>query len=441
MRYFLSAGKLAPVHQGGGLITWELYSRRRRQVAGLSSRAEVGDIADSEQSPLARASARLRLSAVPSRLPCREEERKHILEFVDRAVRAGGLGAAMYISGMPGTGKTATVHEVIATLQQDKALPTFRFVEINGMRLPEPIHVYSRLWEAVSRERVAPKRAAQCLENHFSNASAVECVVVLADELDHMLTPKQEVLYNLFEWPTRKNSRLVVIGVANTMDLPERLGPKMQSRLGYDRFVFASYQRAQVEKIVRERLGELEREIFEPGAVEMAARKVAAASGDVRRALQICSRACDRCHVLCDEMRARGEAPSAVVTVSDISRAARELDESAQIQAMQRATSCEMLVMIGIGAELRSGKSLASLADVHDRIASITAAHTVADEVPALSHAELLEVASTLGEACLVHVSGATSDGGRGPMLELLVPVSILARSAPSGLGAWLPRS
>ena len=103
------------------MITWELYSRRRRQVAGLSSRAEVGDIADSEQSPLARASARLRLSAVPSRLPCREEERKHILEFVDRAVRAGGLGAAMYISGMPGTGKTATVHEVIATLQQDKA--------------------------------------------------------------------------------------------------------------------------------------------------------------------------------------------------------------------------------------------------------------------------------------------------------------------------------
>lgn len=36
-----------------------------------------------------------------------------------------------------------------------------------------------------------------------------------------------QVLYNLFEWPTRANSRLVVVGIANTMDLPERLLPKV----------------------------------------------------------------------------------------------------------------------------------------------------------------------------------------------------------------------
>ena len=41
-----------------------------------------------------------------------------------------------------------------------------------------------------------------------------------------------QVLYNLFEWPVRKGSRLAVIGVANTMDLPERLLPRIASRLG-----------------------------------------------------------------------------------------------------------------------------------------------------------------------------------------------------------------
>ena len=41
-----------------------------------------------------------------------------------------------------------------------------------------------------------------------------------------------QVLYNLFEWPMRKGSRLAVIGVANTMDLPERLLPRIASRLG-----------------------------------------------------------------------------------------------------------------------------------------------------------------------------------------------------------------
>lgn len=41
-----------------------------------------------------------------------------------------------------------------------------------------------------------------------------------------------QVLYNLFEWPMRKGSRLAIIGVANTMDLPERLLPRIASRLG-----------------------------------------------------------------------------------------------------------------------------------------------------------------------------------------------------------------
>lgn len=36
----------------------------------------------------------------------------------------------------------------------------------------------------------------------------------------------------MFEWPMRKGSRLAVIGVANTMDLPQRLLPRIASRLG-----------------------------------------------------------------------------------------------------------------------------------------------------------------------------------------------------------------
>ena len=36
-----------------------------------------------------------------------------------------------------------------------------------------------------------------------------------------------QVLYNLFEWPTRPGARLAVIGIANTLDLPERLLPRI----------------------------------------------------------------------------------------------------------------------------------------------------------------------------------------------------------------------
>jgi origin recognition complex subunit 1 len=51
----------------------------------------------------------------------------------------------MCISGVPGTGKTATVLEVAANLKDAAAegsLPPFKFVEVNGMRLTEPKQVY-----------------------------------------------------------------------------------------------------------------------------------------------------------------------------------------------------------------------------------------------------------------------------------------------------------
>ena len=51
----------------------------------------------------------------------------------------------MYISGVPGTGKTATVHEVIRSLVQgheDNELPSFKYLEINGMKLTEPRQAY-----------------------------------------------------------------------------------------------------------------------------------------------------------------------------------------------------------------------------------------------------------------------------------------------------------
>ncbi len=47
----------------------------------------------------------------------------------------------MYISGVPGTGKTATVHQVIRTLKEDYEygdLPKFKYIEINGMKLTDP---------------------------------------------------------------------------------------------------------------------------------------------------------------------------------------------------------------------------------------------------------------------------------------------------------------
>ena len=109
------------------------------------------------------------------------------------------------------------------------------------------------------------------------------------DELDYLLTRQQKVIYNIFDWPTKSNAKLVVIGIANTMDLPERLLPRVASRMGTTRVVFKAYQKNQLIQIIKHRLEETK--VFSDDAIGFCAMSVAAVSGDCRTALQICRRA------------------------------------------------------------------------------------------------------------------------------------------------------
>ena len=144
--------------------------------------------------------------------------------------------------------------------------------------------------------QASPLRALSQLEQRFQTPSSRRpCCVLLVDELDYIMNRKQNVIYNLFDWPGRRQARLVVVGIANTMDLPEQLMPRVHSRLGLTRMTFAPYTREQLQRIVQERLRGLE--AFDDDAVELCARKVASVSGDVRRALQICRRAAEICQL------------------------------------------------------------------------------------------------------------------------------------------------
>ncbi len=47
----------------------------------------------------------------------------------------------------------------------------------------------------------------------------------------------------------RAHARLVVLGVANTMDLPDRFLPRVCSRLGLRRISFAPYRHEQLQEV------------------------------------------------------------------------------------------------------------------------------------------------------------------------------------------------
>jgi origin recognition complex subunit 1 len=163
---------------------------------------------------------------------------------------------------MPGTGKTATTLEVINTLRIKKL--NFSFLHINAMSLTNPNLVYTIIYESITGRRVAPASAALFLDEFFKkkdktklltmemnkgrinskqevSRNAEKMRVVLVDELDALVTKKQTLLYNLFDWPCHQNSKLLVISIANTMDLPERMQVKISSRIGNNRLVYEPY--------------------------------------------------------------------------------------------------------------------------------------------------------------------------------------------------------
>jgi|TARA_B110000285_G_C15035673_1_gene569123 origin recognition complex subunit 1 len=184
----------------------------------------------------------------------------------------------------------------------------------------------------------------------------------LIDELDALITPKQTLLYNLFEWPCNSNSNLLVISIANTMDLPERLQSKITSRIGKERLVYEPYKADQIEMILESRLKDIS--IFEARSLNLVSKKVATVSGDIRRSLQITKRAVElqRDKYLA-EKEVNPDAKVSKITVNDICTACDEMSNSKTVQVLKGLRKFEVLVVIALYLELKSSKQLKVLMD------------------------------------------------------------------------------
>lgn len=265
------AGAMTPSQKLKMIRSGELSPTIERRPASVISTA-----AQAKKSDLQMARERLHVSVVPQSLPCREKEFDNIYSFLEGKIE-DECGGCMYVSGVPGTGKTATVTGVIRMLQRKQAndeLPTFEFVEINGMRLTEPRQAYVQIYKQLTGKTVSWEQAHSLLEKRFTTpAPRRVTTVLLVDELDILCNRRQDVVYNLLDWPTKSAAHLVVITIANTMDLPERLlMGKVTSRLGLTRLTFQPYTHKQLQEIVTMRLSGSE--AFKSDAVQLVARLV-----------------------------------------------------------------------------------------------------------------------------------------------------------------------
>lgn len=232
----------------------------------------------------------------------------------------------LYVSGMPGTGKTAIVLEALDKL---KSQSQFSLVHVNAMRLGSPVQVFREIADQLQCE-TNNNEACSDLTEFFQGRKAEDPVVVLLiDEVDCLVTPTQAVLYKLFDWLGMPNARLVLAAISNTMDLPERLLPRVASRFDIERVDFTPYNRDQIMEILCSRLkGQNSLGAFGNAdsacglaPLRLCAARVAAASGDVRKALQVCRRAVET-RLQIARKDASDEGP---VTIADLTASEKEL--------------------------------------------------------------------------------------------------------------------
>ncbi|XP_037044656.1 origin recognition complex subunit 1-like [Bradysia coprophila] len=347
-----------------------------------------------------RAINALHVSMVPKILPCREKEFKEILGAITTQI-LDNSGGCMYVCGVPGTGKSSTVAEVIRSLQRQSDandLPRFELIQLNAMELTEPQQAYVHIYRHFFGKTIRWDDAVSLLDQFFIGKKCSKqrkFTLLVVDEFDMLKSPRQRVIYNILNWSMKKSARLIVVAVGNIVD-PGGMGG-ITSRLGASRFTFLPYTQLQLRDIVQARLTGID--IYENEAVELVARKVATISGDCRRALDIFRRATE-----IGEKDCIGKA--SIITSFHVVKAFDEMIVNPKVIAIKGCSKYEKLFLQAVGAEIsRTGADETVLYQVYRQFETICLSSGAMIPEPGIA----LRISSRLGSSRLLICDHSTN--------------------------------
>ncbi|PWN28642.1 P-loop containing nucleoside triphosphate hydrolase protein [Jaminaea rosea] len=227
--------------------------------------------------------------------------------------------ASLYICGLPGTGKTALVRSVLSeVLANNTTSAPPRVAFVNCMAVQHPRQIFVKVLQALGEEVKGASEshieaeAERRMDKMMASTDAVaERTLIVLDEIDHLLASRaqQNVLYRLFAWASGSSNGCALIGIANSLDLTERFVPLLASKGAAPALLhFRPFESKEITEVLKARLTGLKSRydgeeedvhmneaaqqqqaaplhLFTPPALELLARKIAAATGDLRKAL------------------------------------------------------------------------------------------------------------------------------------------------------------
>ncbi|KAJ1022748.1 hypothetical protein NDA18_005083 [Ustilago nuda] len=245
--------------------------------------------------------------------------------FADAQQRARSLNveldgdaeaSCLYVCGLPGTGKTALVCSVLNSLSEtncSSSAPRVAFV--NCMTLSHPRLIFGKVLRALgsnAAEGQSDAFAEQALSTLIRQGN--QRILIVLDEMDHLLQSRahQNILYKIFSCTANRSGvgsslrggpACGLIGIANSLDLTERFVPLLASKHASPALLhFRPFEAEEIVSVIRDRLSGLQARyddqepeaeeakdeslaLFTPTALQLLAKKIADATGDLRKAL------------------------------------------------------------------------------------------------------------------------------------------------------------
>uniref|UniRef100_A0A3P8S607 Cell division control protein n=1 Tax=Amphiprion percula TaxID=161767 RepID=A0A3P8S607_AMPPE len=317
-------------------------------------------------------------TAVPERLLSREAERASIRSFLEEKVLQRHPGS-LYISGAPGTGKTACFNCVLQEMKAE--LSSVQTVVVNCMSLRSSHAIFPLLADKLKAS------GGQKGLQRFLTAPGPTVFAFLTLVTGYWIHIGADIFSSV--------KIACALNVSNICRLQAR--PRCRPQLLH----FPPYSRQELAAIVQDRLTQASAEgILDASAVQFCARKVSAVSGDARKALDICRRAVE---IVESDERKKATDPKAETKASRVSlpQVARVLSEvygdrmasqsggsdGESFPLQQKLLVCCLLLLI------RSGKSkeivLGKLHEVYSRLCAKR-------QVSAVGQGECLSLCSLL---------------------------------------------
>ena len=299
--------------------------------------------------------------------------KKHVQEislFLKRAMNAYGGGkksrfypSSMYICGGPGTGKTTTLNKCIDTCSKEYSDARFLFRNVVSCGADGPSQA-SRLLQDINNELLCSGDASydeieKCLACPPGKAGKVAPFVLVLDEIDMLLSGSirsdgklsggNKLIERMLRWAADPHCAFSLIGISNAVD-DDRT--RRLEELGdiHKKLVFRPYKEEDLISILEARIGT---QIIAEPALKMVSRKVAAGSGDARKALDMTAKAVRKCETSLSEedLQKSTDVSYPIVELPHMMRSIREglgMKHADAITALPQAAKIVLCVAVAL---------------------------------------------------------------------------------------------